>query len=483
MGEQDGLQHARHVDFPGNGEDDDMASMLKSILLAHPDFDDVTVMAQALPPTLLDHHYAWSNREARLGPLDQGWDYVVIGDTYWSINVSVELYFAAVSHLADEIRAHGATPILLSEVNPIPPPGENGKLCSNTCRYGGGCWDGGAGSLLPYCAFGSDCDDCGPREPADAPDEGPIPLLWRVAVGTGSVLVSVPSTVSSTPRNAAAIYTALFGKDASTTGFVPSGFPPQAWAQLTAEIYGRFVADHTTTHYTGPAETAVRVLPMSPSPTYRFMIAGTSSEAGYRNAMNALLAREGWSYDSTSLGSCSNEKHVTTECGDAALAHLLRDTYQSLYARGYDIPASYLTSTAPDFMAQIYDRHWDATDNEGVGGLDSIYYQTNPIVRSALDGDLAWLPMRIAFGDLKIAFPTAALLSDGVHATATVQAGLAAMSYVSRTGYSCTLQRLDAETAFAVENGERLIRTMSHLSRTGLPLADTPENRVVVSTP
>jgi hypothetical protein len=481
----------RSTEFPGGGQADFLASTLETMLLAHPDFDDVTVMAEMLPPsmtdtffTLLDHYYGWTDRAQRLSQLDAGWDYVVIADDYWTLGASVELYFAAVSRLADEIRAHGATPILLSEVNPIPAPDENGQLCSNTCRYQHTCSDGGEGSVwLQACAFGSNCSQCGPRDPADAPAEGPDALLWRVAVGTGSVLVSVPSTSSNMQKNAAAIQTALFGEDASATGYVPPGHSPETWGQVTAELHDRFVTDHATTHYAGPARTVVRVSEMVPSSTYRFMVAGTSSEAGYRQAMNALLAREGWPYDSVSLGSCSGEKHVTAACGDAALDHLLQEAFQSLYARGYDIPASEITGSAPDFMAQIYDRHWDATDDGGILALDTIYHQSYPIVRSAIARDLAWLPMRVAFGDLKIAFPDAQLLSDGVHATSAVQAGLAAMSYVSRTGYSPAVDGLDPETAFAVANGERLVRTIATLSRTGLPLADTPENRVVVATP
>jgi hypothetical protein len=480
----------RSTQFPGDGQADFLASTLEAMVLAHPDFDDVTVVAQMLPPsmtdyfsTLLDHYYAWTGRAQRLAVLEEGWDYVVIADDYWTLSASEELYFAAVSHLADEIRAHGATPILLSEVNPIPLPDENGQLCSNTCRYSTWCSDGGEGSSWHACAFGSNCNQCGPREVADAPDEGPTESLWRVAVGTGSVVVSVPSTTSSMTKNAAAIYTALFGEDASTSGFVPPGQVPEAWAQLTAELYDRFVADHEATHYTGPARTVVRVSEAVPSPTYRFMIAGTSSEDGYRTAMNALLLREGLPHDSVSLGQCNDSKRVSAACGDAAVDLLARDAYQSLYARGYEIAASHITTSNPDFMAQVYDRHWDGTADDGSLALDTIYNQSYPIVRSAHEKDLAWLPMRIAFGDLKIAFPDQPLLSDGTHATSTVQAGLAAMSYVSRTGRSPTLDGLTAEKAFAVENGERIIRTMANLSRTGLPLADTPENRVVVATP
>ncbi|WP_135210825.1 DUF418 domain-containing protein [Vitreimonas flagellata] len=43
----------------------------------------------------------------------------------------------------------------------------NGRQCQNTCAYANDkeCDDGGAGSLNSLCAYGSDCNDCGPREP------------------------------------------------------------------------------------------------------------------------------------------------------------------------------------------------------------------------------------------------------------------------------------------------------------------------------
>lgn len=52
---------------------------------------------------------------------------------------------------------------------PDVPAGAN-DLCSDACQYArdGECDDGGAGSAYAVCAFGSDCSDCGARDPADA---------------------------------------------------------------------------------------------------------------------------------------------------------------------------------------------------------------------------------------------------------------------------------------------------------------------------
>jgi hypothetical protein len=47
--------------------------------------------------------------------------------------------------------------------------GSSGELCTETCTYSddGACDDGGEGSKFSLCDFGTDCIDCGPRDPAD----------------------------------------------------------------------------------------------------------------------------------------------------------------------------------------------------------------------------------------------------------------------------------------------------------------------------
>ncbi len=43
-----------------------------------------------------------------------------------------------------------------------------GSVCENTCEYAddGECDDGGPDSITSICTFGSDCGDCGPRDPS-----------------------------------------------------------------------------------------------------------------------------------------------------------------------------------------------------------------------------------------------------------------------------------------------------------------------------
>jgi hypothetical protein len=42
-----------------------------------------------------------------------------------------------------------------------------GQLCSDSCQYAGDgeCDDGGPGAAYDVCAYGTDCADCGPRDP------------------------------------------------------------------------------------------------------------------------------------------------------------------------------------------------------------------------------------------------------------------------------------------------------------------------------
>ena len=54
-----------------------------------------------------------------------------------------------------------------------------GDLCTDSCgpegkpggwAGDGACDDGGEGSEFSVCDFGTDCTDCGPRDPGDAPE-------------------------------------------------------------------------------------------------------------------------------------------------------------------------------------------------------------------------------------------------------------------------------------------------------------------------
>ena len=54
---------------------------------------------------------------------------------------------------------------------PTAPPPPLTPLCTETCNWASDadCDDGGPGSEFPLCALGSDCTDCGPRQPMRPP--------------------------------------------------------------------------------------------------------------------------------------------------------------------------------------------------------------------------------------------------------------------------------------------------------------------------
>ena len=96
--------------------------------------------------------------------------------------------------------------------SPASPPG---VLCSNECRQttysytynghhwralDGECQDGGEGAVLAFCALGTDCADCGPREipfPDAPPSPGSAPLLL--------LPLSSPSSLPLSPVAAAPV--------------------------------------------------------------------------------------------------------------------------------------------------------------------------------------------------------------------------------------------------------------------------------------
>lgn len=54
----------------------------------------------------------------------------------------------------------------------VPPPPQTPELCLNVCaQYAndGLCFDGGEGSVANFCAYGTDCEDCGPRVKSPPP--------------------------------------------------------------------------------------------------------------------------------------------------------------------------------------------------------------------------------------------------------------------------------------------------------------------------
>ncbi len=134
----------------------------------------------------------------------------------------------------------------------------------------------------------------------------------------------------------------------------------------------------------------------------------------------------------------------------------------------------------PELMPQVYDRHYDGLDREGEAVVDYVESRSARQYNVARIMSLRWLPHHINFARIKHQDDSVSFTSDGTHALAHINRGLAAMSYVSRTGQSPVLAGLTGHTRLAVEEGERTIRQLATLGIGGATVADTPANRVTM---
>lgn len=484
---------------PASAQPQAIAQHLGALAEADPALAGMAVAAEAYSQgELLSYHYAWTGREERLARLDEGWDAVVIIEGRPLATMAPELHFEGVRGVAERVRAAGAIPVLLVS-EPVPyvfAEPVDGQRCSDFCRFAvdGDCDDGGPGADFMVCELGTDCVDCGPR-PAEA---SPAALLldhsYRVGNGTGSVVV--PASYASHlafagsaewPVVAAvSLYTAMVGRDASALVPALEGVDAARWRELAeAALAAQQEADRTV-WYTGPFRGSVRIESLDPLPgTFRVMTSGTSSEAGYATAMRALLTREGVAHAVTEIGNCNDFRSFDSVCLARAATHFDDNEFHVLYARYYDVDDADIRATGPQpaLQAQAYDRHWDETGNDGRSALDEIYDRTMYVYEPARRRGVAFLPQHINFARLKLEVPAANLLSDGTHATSAVQAGLAAMSYVARTGRSPGRASLSGEAEAAVRLGELTVRQLAALSTTGEHIPDVPSERPRLRVP
>lgn len=493
--EQDGVRYEKPALDLSLGVADTLAGAL-----AAAGYSGVTVSASEMvgpgSGRLLEYVRGWTDREAHRAELEDSWDYVVFFDNYYSLHTSPELMFEAVRVFSERVRATGAIPIWVIHSDTRPTPDADGMLCNNRCAHhdDGACGDVhhvSVGLSAATCAFGTDCNDCGARAIADAPNHDLQDLAWRIANGAGSVVV--PAGVIASTLDApytewpvvagAALFTALTGDNAAelNPGSSPTTVSQARWNEICVEVADQAARDATTVHYSDPFVGAVRIEPV-PIPTpYRFMISGTSSERGFAVAMRELLDREGVSYEDADTGRCSTRSaSVDATCFSSKVVPAFAGVdYHVLYARNYGISTELMVegSGMPNLMPQLYDRHWDDTQNDGVDALDDLFARSwGRYIRASVFG-VAWLPQHVNFAKLKERMPSAQLLSDGVHATDAVQAGLASMSWTSRTGLAASTTGVDAETAEAIRLGDHTIRTLSTVSPTGELIPDLPANR------
>lgn len=405
-----------------------IAMAMGSAIDAHPHYELREARAIAYEDDgLLGFAYRWTERDTRLAPLAEGWDIVVLIDgepmPFWSAGA----HFEGARVLAEFAIEGGAQPVLATN--------GGGEITSRSYRVGNGLG---------------------------------IPVLpvQDVLAESGAAQSQAPAVIAA----------ALLNELTAVPGGPPEGTDADSWEGLLSAA-ARVRADETP-RYEGPWRGAVRIDPLALPDTYNFMIAGTSSERGWRTHMTQLLEREGVAQSSVSLGQCTMYRSVDQACAELAAPHFAEREYMTLYARAYDVNVSALQDLgATNIQAQIYDRHWDATANDGTDALDQIEDRTLWVPGVATDQGLTWLPQHINFARLKYESSAASLLTDGVHATTAVQDGLAAMSFVSRTGLSPSTEGVSEESAIAIRNGERVIRQLSALSKSGDFVPDVPAER------
>lgn len=417
----------------------DAVDVLTQSLEARGAAGDVHVEAVELD-TLLNFFHAYTERDPRLSVFDAGWDFVVLADTVERVEAA-ELSFEGARGLAELARDGGAVPLFMA----------SGQAT------------------------------------ADSPAHE---NLWRIGLGAGAhvvsrAVVSADASVLTTERHlatAACIYSAIIGEDAAATGYVPDFAPPQRWVEIAAQAHLQAMADSAAVHYTGDHEGVVRIEPSSSSTPYNYMTVGSSSEAGWAAAMGAMLTHEGLSGSLRAMGACGSGRVVDDTCLGLAAPYFASDTYQVLFARWYfaDIDTIRAAANDPELMPQVYDRHYDGLDHAGEAAIDALETRSLTQYGVARDLGLAWLPHHINFARIKHQDDSVMFTSDGTHAHTHVNRGMAAMSYVSRTGLSPVLTGLTGHTRLAVEEGERTIRQLATLSIGGATVADTPENRVAI---
>lgn len=396
----------------------EVAETLTGLLAGDPRFESFEVGGQPHTGALLDFAYNPADRD-RLASLER-WDYAVLGNDW----TRPEVRFEGVRVLSDLARAAGARPLLL--------------------------------------AVGDD------------------PVAFRIANGVGAIVVPVvdaegPSRTAQ--ATAAALYSTFARRDAAETGFRPGNTLPRHWEAVTAASWDALREAEGTPQYDGAYQGVVRVGDHMPD-SFRFIIAGTSSERGYRTAMRALLDREGIPHSDADLGRCNDFKRLDVECLERGAEHL-EERAQLIYARGYDVGAAEIREVTGQqgVQPQIYDRHWDSDRNDGGAALARAGSRSQGVAVDAARLGLAWIPQHINFARLESERPGTPLLRDGVHATEAVQAGLAAMSFVSVTGRDPDLAGLAPEVAAAVRLGASTIRQLATLSQTGEHVPDDPETR------
>jgi len=402
--------------------------------------EEVSVHALAFPTpattrlpemSLLTYFYQQAQRDTRMSAAEGEWDHIVLIDTPAQAAQHPEFHFEGVRTVGDQFEAEQSTVHLLMPISPSADADTVSRHVQNTYRVGVGT----GSSVLP---------------------------VGLIAMEDGA------SSDAFSTYGAVGLYSALRGISASGLGVEGEALGVDDLSGLADRIHTGLAEEASAVHYDTPFEGVVRMTSGGETEPYRFMTSGTSSERGYQDQMVVFLGEQGMAAEPIPIGHCNPYKTVDEECLSRAAESFGSGEVMSIYARAYEVSATdFVAAGGGDIQPQVYDRHWDSTTNDAAGAVDDLEYRMARVMDEAATYGLAFLPQHLNFAKLKVMDPSAAMLSDGVHARPPIQQGLAAMSYVSRTSAAIVFDDEETEADTMARFGEETIRQWSSLSESG----------------
>ena len=420
---------------PGSGEPEAIAEHLQALIEHDGLAEGTRVDALELPSpaspyisemSLMTAWYQATDRDERMASFEGEWDHVILIETTQVTGLLPEFTFEGLHTLGGHFEDRGSAVHLLLEA--------------------------------PRAADGYDFDAA-------------VENSYRVADGTGAGLV--PAGLASRDVDGAddwgvvaatSIYSSLRGVSAARVEEAPDGMAPEVFAVLADDIHalvaGEAGVEHYSGDYDGPVKVADRELPAS----YGVMVAGTSSERNYLVMMQTFLSERGITNHAVNLGQCNDYRQVDAGCVEDASGHFEADDYVSLLARGYTVDHSDVVAAGGgDIQSQLYDRHWDATDSDGLNALDELDARLAWVLIEAAERDLAMIPHHLFWARFHDVDPDAVMLNDGVHASDPILYGISTMSFVAATGGTAAAEGLSDEHAAISELAEACLRQWSTL--------------------
>jgi hypothetical protein len=435
----------------------DAAFDAPEVVVQHTD----TAMGYASSISLMGFWYTPEGRGERLAVFDEPFTWVVLLEDPRFTLYSPELHFEGVRTVACRARGAGMKPILLQTYDAL---GEDTEFRGEIAyRVGNGTGTPVVPAGYAWEAYLQSLPQAQQPVPGAPPPNPPHP----------------PYSAHARFVAAASVYSAITGKSAASTSYLPSDLPAEHLTGLAAAAQETVAAHEDMTHYTEPYASAVEMRTMEPNAEFWFMSSGSSSEDIWFDRMNEILPKLGLTPKGTAIGYCNEWKIFDLACLDKAKQSFRAAQYQVLFARNYSVTAETTIEEGMQdaLQVQVWDRHYDADPPDGAITVAALEGASQNGVAQARDLGVAWIPYHLMFAKLKTARPSVAITSDGIHATYPVGFGLTAMSVESRTPLMVPTDGLDDDTAAAVTFGDETLRQLSSMSQWGTFVPDDPETR------